>query len=298
MRVTQNMVSSQMLRNISNSYQQLSNSQQELSSGKKISKPSDDPVVASQGIAYRTDVAQVTQYTRNIDTANQWTQSSDSALNEANSVLQRVRELTVQASSDTATASDRKSIKSEVDQLTQQLSVIANTQVAGKYIFNGVNTGTPPTTFDPTQGTVNVAATSPKTDKVLLDVNQGVNVQVNVQPGTVFSQSLFDDLHQLSQDLGNGTGGQTLSGQIATIDSHINTLSSTQSDLGARENRISLITTRLQDQQQIAQNIMSKNEDADFETTLVNYQQQQATYTAALSVGAKSIQKTLVDFLG
>jgi flagellar hook-associated protein 3 FlgL len=301
MRVTQNMVSANMLRNISNSYQQLSNTQEQLSSGKKISKPSDDPVIATQGIAYRTDVSQVDQYTRNIDTANQWADSSDSALNEANQVIQRVRELTVQASSNTETTDDRKAIKAEVDQLTQQLATIANTQVGEKFIFNGTNTATKPATIN-TDGTVSVTNPTAKpgdpTNKVLVEINQGVNLQINVDPANVFTQQLFDDLNKLSTNLGNGSDGQTISGSLNDIDTHLNQLSSAQSDLGARENRISLITNRLQDQQQIANTIMSNNEDADFETTLVNYQQQQATYTAALSVGAKSMQKTLVDFLG
>jgi flagellar hook-associated protein 3 FlgL len=300
MRVTQNMVASNLLSNISNSYQQLSNTQQQLSSGKKISKPSDDPVIATQGIAYRTDVSQVDQYTRNIDTANQWAQSSDSALSEANSVLQSIRELTVQASSDTETSDDRNAIKAEVDQLTQQLSTIANTQVAGKYIFNGTNTATKPTTVNP-DGTVTVAnpmaTAGDPANKVMVEVNQGVNLQVNVDPAKNFTQQLFDDLNKLSTNLGNGSDGATIGQSVTDIDNHLNQLSSAQSDLGARENRITLITNRLQDQQQIANTIMSNNEDADFETTLVNYQQQQATYTAALSVGAKSMQKTLVDFL-
>jgi flagellar hook-associated protein 3 FlgL len=301
MRVTQNMVSANLLKNISNSYQQLSTTQQQLSSGKKISKPSDDPVIATQGIAYRTDVSQVDQYTRNIDTANQWADSSDSAMSEANSVLQSIRELTVQASSDTETSDDRKSIKANLDQLTQQLSTIANTQVAGKYIFNGTNTATKPTTVN-TDGTVSVAnpnATSgDPANKVIVEVNQGINLQVNVDPANVFTQKLFDDLTKLSTNLGNGSDGQTISASLTDLDTHLNQLSAAQADLGAGENRITLISNRLQDQQQIANSIMSNNEDADFETTLVNYQQQQATYTAALSVGAKSMQKTLVDFLG
>lgn len=296
MRVTQSMVSANLLKNITMSYQELSKTQEQLSSGKKISKPSDDPVIATQGIAYRTDVSQVDQYTRNIDTANQWAKSSDSALNESNQILQRVRELTVQASSDTQTPNDRKAIKSEVDQLTQQLSNVANTQVAGKYIFNGTNTDQPPATLN-TDGSVTIAATNPKTNRVMVQVNQGVNLQVNVEPGTVFSQKLFDDLHTLSKNLGGGADGQIISQSLTALDQDMSQLSSAQSGLGARENRISLISNRLQDQKQFASTIMSKNEDADFTATETKFQQEQATFTAALSSGAKMITPTLVDFL-
>jgi flagellar hook-associated protein 3 FlgL len=300
MRVTQSMVANNALRNISTSYQQLSKTQEELSSGKKITRPSDDPVIASQGIAYRTDVSQVDQYTRNLDTANTWAQSSDSALSEANDVLQRVRELAVQASSDTNTPDDRTAIQQEVDQLKKQLADIANTQVGNKYIFNGTNTGTQPVTIG-SDGSITVnngnATPGDPSNKVMVQVNQGVNLQINIDPANVFNQKLFDDLDKLETNLTNGSDGNTISQSISDIDSHLNSLSAAQSDLGARENRISLITNRLSTQQQIATTIMSNNEDADFEKTLVDYQQQQAVHTAALSVGAKIMQQTLVDFL-
>lgn len=302
MRVTQSMISAQLLSQINNSYKQLSITQQELSSGKKISKPSDDPVVASQGIAYRTDVAQVDQYTRNMDTANQWMTSSDSALNDSNQVLQRVRELTVQASSDTTTPSDRSKIKDEIDQLKQHLVSDANTQVAGKYIFNGTQTGTKPVVMD-SQGNITFSASKKlnggdPTNKVMIEANQGVNLQINVDPTTVFSQGLFSDLNDLEAKLTDPSAtGKDITGFISKIDGHLDELSSSQSSLGARENRVQLITNRLSDQKNTAETIMSKNEDADFETTLVNFQQQQATYQAALSVGAKNMQPTLVDFL-
>jgi flagellar hook-associated protein 3 FlgL len=299
MRVTQSMVANNALRNISTSYQQLSKTQEELSSGKKITRPSDDPVIASQGIAYRTDVSQVDQYTRNLDTANTWAQSSDSALSEANDVLQRVRELAVQGSSDTETTDDRKAIKDEIDQLKQQLGNIANTQVGGKYIFNGTNTGTPPVTIA-ADGTVTVnnnATPGDPKNKVMIQVNQGVNLQVNIDPTGFFNQKLFDDINKLETNLTNGSNGSVIGESITDMDNNMNNLSRVQADLGARENRISLITNRLSDQQQISTTIMSNNEDADFEKTLVDYQQQQAVHTAALSVGAKIMQQTLVDFL-
>jgi flagellar hook-associated protein 3 FlgL len=300
MRVTQGMVAANAIKNITTSYQQMSQTQQQLSSGKKITRPSDDPVIATQGIAYRTDVSQVDQYTRNIDTANQWAQSSDSALSEANDVLQRVRELAVQASSDTNTPDDRTAIQQEIDQLKKQLGDIANTQVGNKYIFNGTNTGTKPVTIASDGSiTLNNGNTTPgdPKNKVMVQVNQSVNLQVNVDPTSFFNQKLFDDLNKLETNLTNGSDGNTIQQSITDIDSHLNSLSATQADLGARENRISLITNRLSDQQQIATTTMSNNEDADFEKTLVEFQQQQAVHTAALSVGAKIMQPTLVDFL-
>jgi len=101
MRVTQSMLSNNMIRNISNSYERLAKLQEQILTQKKFSKPSDDPVAAMMGMNYRTSLNQVEQYSRNISEATNWVESTDSALGQAVSALQRMRELTVQASNGT-----------------------------------------------------------------------------------------------------------------------------------------------------------------------------------------------------
>ena len=101
MRITQSMLSNNMLNNISNSYERLGKLQQQITTQKKFSKPSDDPAAAMMGMTYRTNVKQVEQYQSNISEATSWLESTDSALNQAISALQRIRELAVQASNGT-----------------------------------------------------------------------------------------------------------------------------------------------------------------------------------------------------
>ena len=66
MRVTQSMLASNSLRNLSDSYLKMGKYQDQLSTGKKITKPSDDPVVAMKGMYYRSDLTSVDQYKRNL----------------------------------------------------------------------------------------------------------------------------------------------------------------------------------------------------------------------------------------
>ena len=66
MRVTQSMLSSNMLRNLNASYSKMSKLQNQIDSGRKITRPSDDPVVAVKGMSYRTSIDRVEQYKRNI----------------------------------------------------------------------------------------------------------------------------------------------------------------------------------------------------------------------------------------
>jgi len=293
MRVTQGMISQDFLRQLNNSTSTLATLQQQLMTGNKITKPSQDPVIATLGIAYRTDVTHVDQYSRNMDTVHQWMDSSDDALSEANKVLTRISELTTEASNDTYTADQRADVEKEIDQLKQQLASVANTQVAGKYIFNGTQTSTKPINDD---YTLNYDPDEVK--DVTIAVNKGVNIQVNVNPNDVFSQSLFDDIGDLQDALKDSEStGQDISHYISVIQGHMDEVTSAQADLGARENRVDLTDNRLADQKDSTETIMANNEGADFETTLVEYETQQTIHNAALAVGSKIMQTTLVDFL-
>ena len=101
MRVTQSMLSSNSLRNLSESYRKMGKYQDQLATGKKIARPSDDPVVAMKGMTYRTNLMEVEQYKRNFNEAYNWVENTDSALDQATSALHRIRDLTTQASNDT-----------------------------------------------------------------------------------------------------------------------------------------------------------------------------------------------------
>ena len=67
MRVTQSMLSNNMLRNLNTSYNKMSKLQEQMNSGKLINRPSDDPVIAVKGMGYRVDLDKNVQYQRNIN---------------------------------------------------------------------------------------------------------------------------------------------------------------------------------------------------------------------------------------
>ncbi|MBU9711764.1 flagellar hook-associated protein FlgL [Evansella tamaricis] len=144
MRVTQSMLTQSSLRYLSQSYQTLNTLQDQLATGKKISRASQDPVVAMNGMRYRTQVVEVGQFNRNLSEVYNWMDNADATLNEVTHALQRVRELTVQASNDTYEDTQRANIAKEVKQLREHLMGLANTKTNNKYIFNGTNTTNPP----------------------------------------------------------------------------------------------------------------------------------------------------------
>jgi flagellar hook-associated protein 3 FlgL len=144
MRVTQSMLTNNNLKYISNSYSDLQKLSDQITTGKKITKPSDDPVVAMKGMRYRTQVAEIEQYQRNLNEGYNWMENADSTLDSANQILQRIRELTVQASNDTYDPTSRENIVNEMTTLQEQLVTLAETKVGEKYIFNGTDTASSP----------------------------------------------------------------------------------------------------------------------------------------------------------
>ncbi|WP_025727194.1 flagellar hook-associated protein FlgL [Heyndrickxia ginsengihumi] len=297
MRVTQSMLASNFLNNLSKNYQKMATYQEQLSSGKKINKLSDDPLSAMKGIEYRRTVSQVQQFESNFSEANTWTETTNDALSEANSVMQQIRDLTVQASSTgTLTDTDRSAIADEVEQLRDQLVTIANTKVGDKYIFNGTDTVDKPIDVDistvGTTSTLNI-----NNQPVQIELSKGIYLQVNSDGSKAFSNDLFSDLNSLLSDLKSDQPSQPLDSYLSKIDDHTNAILSELSLTGARSNRIEMMQDRVTQQETTSTELMSNNEDADITEIYTDYSVQQSVYEAALKIGAQVMQPTLLDFL-
>lgn len=294
MRVTQSMLSGNMLRNLSNNYGKLGQLQEQINTGKKVTRPSDDPVVAMKGIKYRTELNSVEQFSRNIGEAYNWLDTTDDTFDKVGETLQRANELMVQASSDTSTPEDRKKIDSELQQLREHIQNLANTKIGERYIFSGTKTTTAP--FQKETG-YDASLEDPAFQKSIdIEVFDGINLQVNSTPIKLFKE-IDQMFEQISTEINAGTTGEQLSAHLTTIDINMNKLLTTRADIGARQNRVELMDSRLQSQEIIATQRMSDNEDIDYEKAIVEMTTQESILRAALSVGARIIQPTLSDFL-
>jgi len=116
----------------------LVDTQQQISTGKKVNKPSDDPVAAARILKLDQELKRVDTYERNANLADNRLKQEESALASSVDIIQRVRELTVQAGSGSLSPNDRQSISSELKERLGQLANITNSRDAsGEYIFSG-----------------------------------------------------------------------------------------------------------------------------------------------------------------
>lgn len=304
MRITQGMLSNNMLNNLSNSYSKMNTYMNQLSTGKKINRPSDDPVIAMKGMSYRTELKEVEQYQRNTNEVHNWMDNSDAALDKTTQALQKLRELAVQASNDTYDDGQRENIMEEAEQLKEHLIDIANTNVNGKYIFNGTDTDTKPITVNADGEVENISSTEP----VMIEVADGTKLQANVDPLSVFAgdpntddsngnpTNLFGEIDSFINAL-DSNDRVAIEDHIKTLDVNIDNVVNARADLGARMNRLELVENRLGEQEVIATQTMSENEDIDYEKVITKLISQESVHRAALSAGSRIIQPTLMDFL-
>jgi len=116
----------------------LQKTQEQLASGRRVLNPSDDPIAAVQILDISEDLELLDQYQRNGSTAESQLRLEETVLSDVANVLQRVRELAVQANNATQSVETRNSIATEINARLDELVTLANTRDAnGEYIFAG-----------------------------------------------------------------------------------------------------------------------------------------------------------------
>lgn len=296
-RVTQNMLNNNMLRNLHKSMGNMDNLQQQLSSGSKINKPSDDPVVAARGMFYRSSLMENEQYKRNVDEAQSWMDMTDSTMDEMGNILKRIRELLVYSGDGAISPDDLKAMGSEVEELKKHMGTLANQQINGKYIFAGTDTNKPP--YDATAKAGAGDFVSTNSSPINLEVSQGVFVTSNINAQNLFNfpdnnNNMFTVLNNIINELKAGNSATQFQ---TAIDNQYNQLLAERASLGASVNRVELIAERLDTQEVSITGLMSKNEDADMSKVITDLKTQESVHNAALGAGARIIQPTLLDFL-
>jgi flagellar hook-associated protein 3 FlgL len=295
------MLTSASLADIQRAQSRAFDAQEQVSTGRRINHAADDASGAARAIRLRGELAGAARQTQNADAASLWLDTTERALGEITSIVQRVRELTVQAGNDTLGATNRKAIADEVDQLIESVRDQANTTIDGRYLFAGAQTATKPY---PAGSDAYAGGRSPQ-DVVALDVGPSVSVQVNTPGLGIFGEGtaagdnlLFDTLRKLSADIRAGNGAALRTTDLQALDANLTTIIDARAGVGATQNRVDAAKNRLQDVTETATKLLSETEDADMAKAILTLSTQQSAYQAALRSGATVMQqRTLMDFL-
>jgi flagellin len=198
-RINTNIDALQAQRNLDLTSLSLSQSIQRLSSGLRINSAADDAAGLAISEKLNAQVNGLNQAARNAQDGISMIQTADGALNEVSAMLQRMRELAVQASNDTLSTSDRAAINDELQQLQQQINAISTqTKFNGKSLLTGSLQTQLDSTSQVQNGFVVAAATNTSVTKV--DVT-------SAKAGTTFT---FSNPSGNQLTLSDGTNSQTI----------------------------------------------------------------------------------------
>jgi flagellar hook-associated protein 3 FlgL len=290
MRVTAGMSQRHVLADLRRVQERLATAQSQVSSGKRIEKPSDDPLGAERAMRLNDQLETTGAYRTAVDESRSWLDATDSALSSLSEVVQHVRELTLQAANGSTSDAGRQSIKAQIDQLTEEAKNTLNSAYDGRYIFSGTATDTAP--YSAATGDAYQGDASP----VVRQIGPGVSVQVNVTGDDVLS-GLLPTLRAISAHLASNDTASLGTGDLQAIDAGFDNLTAKRGAIGAVTNRVDAAGSRLDDTTDITTAYLSKTQDADLPQALTDLSAQQTALQAALRGGATLIQQSLMDFL-
>jgi flagellar hook-associated protein 3 FlgL len=290
MRVTAGMSQRHVLTDLRRVQERLANAQDRVSGGKRIDKPSDDPLGTERAMRLNAQLDSTTAYKTAVDESRNWLDATDTALGSLGDIVQRVRELTLHAANGSTTPAGRQSIKQEIDQLTEQAKTTLNGAFDGRQLFSGTATGTPPysaATADAYQG---------DSAPVVRQIGPGVSVQVNITGDDVLA-GLLPTLRTISAHLASNDVASLGTSDLHALDAGADTVTAKRAQVGAITNRVDAAGQRLDDVFDVTTAFLSKTQDADLPQALTDLSAQQNALQSALRGGATLIQQSLMDFL-
>lgn len=287
MRITNKVLVKGYLSDLNVNLQNMKKYQEQLSSGREIRRPSDDPFKVARAMELSTAISANERYKSNIDEGIGWLETTDKALGQINDALQRVRELTVQGSSDTYDAAQRKSIQKEIDQLKEQIVQIGNTAYDGRYIFGGDKTTNQP--FANNSGTVTYTGSA---NGLVREFSQGVTMDVATTGDKLMN--IFSVLTDISNDLGSD---KSPGDHLVELDTEIDNILNLRAEVGSKSNRLNAMNDKNEEETYNMTELLSKTEDIDIAEKVMEYKVMESIYTASLQTGAKILQPSILDFL-
>lgn len=247
----------------------LSKSTEKLSSGYRINRASDDAAGLSISEKMRGQIRGLKQASTNAQDGQSLIQTAEGAMNEIHSVLQRMRELTVQAKNDTYLQEERAKIKTEADQLQSEI-----TRIATQTQFNKMN----------------LLTGSYKSMQFQVGANDNQVIKLSISRLTASALGV----EGIASAIGNNTvsKGSIIGNQLSIIDAAITKVSTARSNLGAISNRLDHTIANADNMAENLQSSESKIRDVNIASEMVSYSSMSILQQAGQSMLSHANQAT------
>ncbi|MBW3169195.1 flagellin N-terminal helical domain-containing protein [Qipengyuania flava] len=251
----------------------LGTAMERLSTGKRINSAKDDAAGLAIATSMTSQVRGMNQGIRNANDGISMAQTAEGALNEVTNMLQRQRELVVQASNDTYSATDLANLKSEMDALNEQITnVVTNTEFNGQKLFDATAG---------TAGVVSVQAGANEADAIDIDLSTDLTTDADLAAAAAV------DVTALA------------AGDIALFDTAIETVSTVRAGLGASQNQLESAVANLGNNITNLSDARSRIEDTDYsaESTALAKAQILSQASGAMLAQANQSQQNVLSLL-
>lgn len=287
-RITQASTTAVTLRGLQGSLGRVQSLQEQLSSGKRITRPSDDPAGTAASMQLRTAQTADDQYQRNSDTARGRLAVADSALTQLSDRVIKVRELMIASRSGALSNDGRAALSAQVDAIRTEVVSLYNSTYLDRPVFGGSVPGVQ--AVDPATGTYlgNDAALEAR-------ISSDATIRVDVKGSDAAADVLPAALAAVAASVTGAAGATTA--DFTAIDDAFSKLQRAMGDVGARAARVETTNNLVETHRLDLVSRISENEDVDLPETIMNLQAQQVGYQAALGAASKILQKSLLDFL-
>ena len=267
--------------------------QERLSTGKQLTRSSDDPIGMNRALELRATLSAREQEARNATDGQMWLDLADTKLQDVVSQIQRARELAVRGATYVGTQ-EREAIALEIGHLRDDIVALANSQHQGRGLFSGFDSG------DAVQKVAGTWTYTGDAGQINRRVGENEVVTINVTGDVAFGFSAGSDVFTVLDNLeaalyADDTAAVETS--IAGLDTSLETVLGGLGIIGARTNQIDAAAARTANDIQTVTGQLSELEDVDIAEAVMDLELQQTAYEAALAAFSRSSQISLIDFL-
>ena len=297
LRITDQGMANSRLSWIGDSRSRSAEAERSLSTGRRIDQPSDDPAAATQLMRHSARLQRIDQYDRNNGTARLWLNGADAALQSAANNLGRAKTLAVQAGNDTMGAVENAALAADIRAIADELRSIANTKVSGRAIFAGTSDSLDAYdvagTYLGDGGTVELDIDTAETVVIGLP---GPDIFGDSNPGDPMNGTAFEALNALADAVEIGDNAAVRAG-IEAVDVTTARVGAAQGQVGAISKQLDAAEFRHGGEKVSVESDVSRIRDTDMAEAIIRLRSAEAGYEATLSATARTISRSLLDFL-
>ncbi|MFP4547630.1 MAG: flagellin [Fidelibacterota bacterium] len=292
MRITEGMISRNLLTNINSSREKMAVYQNQTATGKKLEKVSDDPVDYTKVESFRNAISNNSQYLEGINLAKGWIDVSMTGLDQINEGLMTAKEIAIRAADISNNGDNWETFRDQINDIIEDTVSLSNSTFMGKAVFAGTKSKTDKA-FIYNDNSITYTGNDKKINRKIAD---NYYVDINTTGQELIETEAFDNLINFKNALDNGDT-DAITKAIDLLDDSSAEIGKRSAAIGSAKIQIVNTENRLNTANVNLKSYLSNLEDADMAEAITNYKNEETAYQAALHSTSNAINLNILNFL-